>query len=94
DPSEGVYLSEQLFQTYREGRWKAARKREDDQVWLFDLELDPEETKSVAAERADVAARLGKRIDELARRFAAEAESVDGLSEEDLARLRSLGYAE
>lgn len=48
----------------REGRWKLIEDLEDGSVQLFDLEVDPSETRDVSKDNAGVAARLTGRLRE------------------------------
>jgi len=88
-----LFLSEQLYQTLRKGRWKATRRREDGRLYLFDLHDDPGETRDVADAFPTVARDHERRIDELADRLAARGDRPATLSPDDRERLRVLGYA-
>ena len=79
---------------YRDVDWKLIRR--PDREELYDLGADPGETTNVRGEHADVADRLGERLDEHER--AVEATATDlGTIEMDEGvkqRLRDLGYQE
>jgi arylsulfatase A-like enzyme len=69
---EEVFLGENNFQTYRNGRWKSTRSREDGILALFDLETDPGETVDVVAQHPEIAAEHERRLDEIATQLAKE----------------------
>lgn len=54
---------DRLWQAVRVGRWKAVRRGLDQPVELYDLTTDSREQHNVAAEHADVAARLVRLLD-------------------------------
>jgi hypothetical protein len=60
----------------------------------YDFEKDPLNQNDIAAAHPDVVARLAKALDAKANaeRLTPDAESMKGLSQEQLERLRSLGY--
>ena len=89
-----LFLGELQWHTYRKGRWKSFREREGERFVLVDLERDAEESRDVAAEHPEVAAEHRRRMDELTRELAADAETVTFYSAEDLRRLRALGYVD
>ena len=91
--SDELFLTEQLFRTYRRGRWKSVWKREQNRAVLFDLESDAREERDVAAEHPDQIAAHQRRIDELSRRLGGDSSSTAPTAE-DLERLRALGYVE
>jgi arylsulfatase A-like enzyme len=88
-----LFLTEQLFRTYRRGRWKSVWARGQDQPLLFDLENDEGEERNVAADHPEQAAAHRQRVEELSRQLGGETRSSVP-SPEDLERLRALGYAE
>jgi arylsulfatase A-like enzyme len=88
------YVTEQFYQTYRRGRWKSMWDRKSDAVLLFDLESDPGELRDLSAERPDVLAEHRARIDVLSRSLATAGDAGQSLDEEDLERLRALGYVD
>jgi arylsulfatase A-like enzyme len=77
----------------RKGRWKYIRSPSPE---LYDLESDPGEERNVVAEHPDVAAEMDALLDELVRRWEAQAGSSETvpvpLDPEELDRLASLGY--
>lgn len=91
EPDE-LYLSELGFQTYQRGRWKMLRRRANGETALIDLVTDPGETRDTSLDRPDVRAELQERIDVLARALAGARREDRGLSEDEAARLESLGY--
>ena len=82
----------------RTDRWKLIVGTRDDQVQLFDLELDPGETMDMAAEQPDVVATLRAQLDaqpsrdEALRRELGIEVGASGLGPEQLGALRALGY--
>ncbi len=93
EPGE-LFLTERRWRTYRRGRWKSYVKRADDKLQLVDLLRDPAEKVDVAPEHPAIVETHRKRITELARVLGAPDARADELTEEDKARLRSLGYLE
>lgn len=88
-----LFLTEQLFRTYRSGRWKSVWPRGQDRPVLLDLENDAGEERDVAADHPEQVAAHRRRIEELSRQLGGETRST-APSPEDLERLRALGYAE
>jgi arylsulfatase A-like enzyme len=75
------------------------RVRRDDtpEFELYDIDKDPGEQTSVASEHPDVVKRLSDALDGWYRmvneaKLAPDSESTEGLSQQQLERLRSLGY--
>ena len=91
EPGE-LFVSEQTYQTYRQGSWKSFRDRAGRKLRLIDLAADPGETRDVAAEHAEIAAEHVRRMDELSRTLAAVNKPGTRLTPDDEQRLRSLGY--
>jgi arylsulfatase A-like enzyme len=84
-----------------EGDWKlihnVARPPERPEFELFDFYKDPLDQKNLAAEHADVVARLSRTLDAWHRmateaRVKPDSEETKGMTAEQLERLRSLGY--
>jgi arylsulfatase A-like enzyme len=93
--SDEQFLSERAFRTYVRGRWKSTVRRSDDRLFLYDLENDPGETRSFAAEQPEVAERQRRRIDDLSRGLAVPTLRADrALSDEERRTLEALGYVE
>jgi arylsulfatase A-like enzyme len=76
----------------RAGRWKYIEAPEEDRRELFDLSIDPQETRNLRERHQDEAARLG----ELLRRWVARAPSLpaQAVADDDAAGLRALGYVD
>jgi hypothetical protein len=91
EPGE-LFVSERLYQTLRDGRWKIFRDRDTDAIRLVDLEADPGETRDVAASHPDVVAERTARLDTLRDALGVEDVPPLELSEDDAERLRALGY--
>jgi arylsulfatase A-like enzyme len=89
-----IFLGESEWRTYQRGRWKTLLRREDDRLFLVDLERDPGETRDVSDDHPEIAAEHRARIGQLTRDLAAEADSPRVLTEEDEERLRALGYVD
>jgi hypothetical protein len=87
-----LFVSERLYQNYRKGRWKSLWQRNSDRRLLFDLVSDPGENVDLAARRSDILDVHAKRIDEISRAMASDNTGAQDLSEQDLDRLRALGY--
>jgi arylsulfatase A-like enzyme len=92
-PGESL-VSERLYQTYRNDRFKSYRRRGDGAFHLVDLAADPQERRDVSAAHPEVAAAHRARLDELTRALAAETGPRASLDERDAHRLRILGYLE
>jgi hypothetical protein len=84
-----------------DGGWKlvhnTVRPRGGPEFELFDFAKDSLNLRDVAGEHPDVVQRLSKRLEgwrQMARsaRLKADAEATQGLSQQQLERLRSLGY--
>jgi arylsulfatase A-like enzyme len=90
--ADELFTTEQLYQTYRKGNWKSIWPRGSDRVFLFDLDRDPEELNDLATARQDVIAQHLSRVEELSMLLSAPDAQRRELSEEDLDRLRALGY--
>jgi len=86
-----IFLSEYRWRTLRKGRWKAMFKREGPVQLLFDLEEDPRETRNRARQHPEVLKEMRIRAAELSRELASKAPG-SGLDEQDIARLRAIGY--
>lgn len=105
-----LYVSEVFFRTYRRGSWKSFHLRQPqtrqklpvvkppppgtDAVILIDLAADPAERTNVASSHREIVRAHRARIDDLAEALAVRSEIPARMSEEDRARLRSLGYLE
>ena len=79
--------------------WKLVRDLGDGSVYLFDLDSDPGEVQDLAAARPEIRARLETQLDDWLSELAALRSTFDtgrplDLSEEELERLRSLGYVD
>ena len=87
-----LFVSEQWYQTYRNGRWKSYRRRGEDAIALVDLESDPAERIDVAGEHPEIVANHERRLRELSKDLAAKGIDRTKLTPEDERRLRALGY--
>ena len=87
-----LFVSEQWYQTYRNGRWKSYRRRGEDSIALVDLEADPAERTDVADEHPEIVANHERRLRELSEGLAAKGVDRTKLTPEDERRLRALGY--
>jgi arylsulfatase A-like enzyme len=87
-----VFLTEQLYQTYRRGAFKSTFARDAGRMALFDLERDPGETRDVAAEHPEQVAAHRARIAELTRALGTRQGEDAALAPADAERLRALGY--
>ena len=90
---EELLVSETEWQTYRRGQWKSYWSRAGKGFYLYDLTADPAETLNVAKENKLVVRRHRQRILLLARQLGAETTSR-ALTDQEIARLQSLGYLE
>jgi arylsulfatase A-like enzyme len=94
EPGE-LFLSEMHWQTYRRGRFKSYRPRDDPEALrLVDLAEDPGELRDVAGTHPEIAGVHARRLDALTGGLAASERGSVQLSEEDVRRLRALGYLE
>lgn len=96
DAPRELFVSEALYQTYRLGRFKSMWPREGGTPVLFDLELDPKETRDIGAEHPDLLDAHRRRLDELAAGLApgADAPAPKEIDADAIERLRVLGYLE
>ncbi len=78
----------------REGAWKYIEAPQAGTRELYDLATDPTERRNLAASQAAVAARLQARLSRWLAATPRRGTLPPHLSEEDRARLRSLGYLE
>ena len=91
EPDE-LLVTERFYQTYRKGNWKSMWERNQEHLMLFDLDADPDELNNLASQRTDILNTHRKRVDQLVKIFSPANQSPQQLSEEDLDRLRALGY--
>jgi arylsulfatase len=88
---EGIYP---IYRSIRRGKHKLIHNSKDGSWALYDLELDPDETRDIAANRPDITAELSA---EMRARYAgfdpspAPTDRIE-LDREELERLRALGY--
>jgi hypothetical protein len=77
------------------GRWKLIHDTKRDRSELFDLELDPDETRDLAVERPDEVAALRELLDRfISGSVLEEGASVEvDIDDELLRTLEELGYA-
>ena len=97
DPMLGddeIFLSERRYQTLRTGRWKSTRLRRDGTVALFDLDREDPETHDVARDHPDIVQAHEKRVHQLTRKTRNPGELPTSRTQEDIRRLRALGYLE
>jgi arylsulfatase A-like enzyme len=93
---DGLYLSEHRYRTWRDGRYKSVWPRRPGHApLLFDLVLDPGERLDAAERLPQVLSAHRARIAEASQALATRpVESRDEDSDDDLERLRALGYIE
>ncbi len=90
----GEVLGPRHYVSVRRGTLKLHREESTGQLELYDLALDPRETRNVAADHPGQVAELVALLDaHQGRNTASESERVE-LSEEDRRALRALGYLE
>jgi arylsulfatase A-like enzyme len=89
-----LFLTEMAYRTYRRGRWKSYSGRFDGTFRLVDVAADPGERRDVTSENPAVAKSHRERVDALTARLAAPDAPHHEVDEEQLERLRSLGYVE
>jgi len=92
-PPAELFVSEQRFRTFIDGRWKLILQRGGLRHHLFDLERDPGEQHDLSRSDPETVRRLYDRVVEVSAGLSGGA--VDGaLSAEDRRRLEALGYLE
>lgn len=87
-----LYLTELRYQTYRKGRWKSFWPRNSSRIYLIDLDADPKEMHDVANDHPEIIEAHRKRVVQLSQALSSDIGHDSQLSEEDLDRLRALGY--
>jgi arylsulfatase A-like enzyme len=92
--TEEVFQSEQLFRTYRDGRWKSIWRRDERDGHLFDLVADPEERNDVASGHPDILATHSARLATLGRELGTRGGRNSEPSAQDRERMRALGYVD
>ncbi len=98
--AEIVYGDAYWARALRSGRWKliVAHLGEQERVQLFDVEVDPEEARDLAADRPDLVATMRERLEmRVAEAAAAGGDGAVDTAEFDpvtAERLRALGYVE
>jgi len=93
-----LFLSEMFYRSYRDERWKSHWPRAKQKPLLFDLQSDPNEKINLATnpseEQAEILAAHRVRIDELSSKLATRQSQSGSIDENDIERLRALGYGE
>jgi arylsulfatase A-like enzyme len=88
-----LFLGEHTYRTYRDGRFKSFDPRAGGPLVLLDLAEDPRERRDVAPLHPEVVARHRARTAVLVEALAAADVAASGaLSDDERARLESLGY--
>lgn len=93
EPDEN-FTSEQSYLTYRRGQFKSFTPRAEGRTYLVDLEADPRESEDVADRHPEVVEAHRARLAALAETLATGDVGDAVISEEQLQRLRALGYVE
>ena len=106
ETADRVALGEAVKDNFRlralvEGKWKLIFNGATKRAWLFDLDNDPGEQTDVAAEHEDIVERIKAKLEEIVaenRERALRAsnstdQQVQPASQEELERLKALGYA-
>lgn len=95
DESEGeLFVGEQFFRTFHDGRFKSSMRRSDGSTVLFDVAADPGEERDISARHPEVVRAHLVKTSQLARRLRTDRDPARALSARDRARLRALGYLE
>jgi arylsulfatase A-like enzyme len=89
-----LFITEQIYQTYRRGRWKSYSGRLDGTFRLVDLAADPDERFDVAEHHPQVVAAHRERVARLTASLAAPDAPLHEIDEAQRDRLRTLGYIE
>lgn len=87
-----LFLTEMKYQTYRKGRWKSFWHRDKSRMYLVDLNVDPREMHDVAETHPEIIGAQRRRVATLSQTLSSRTGHDDKLSEQDLNRLRALGY--
>ena len=91
-PEPELFLSEVRYRTYRRDGFKSVWPRNADAPLLFDLTLDPGESRDVAAAHPEVLDSHERRVKALSEELAAGSRPKDVLDANTANRLRVLGY--
>jgi arylsulfatase A-like enzyme len=108
DPTEPIFLFRQHYERgfdsgvpvageqygVRLGDWKLILGPEEGTRQLFDVARDPRERRDLAAEQPERAAELEERIAAWRAQHTRVEAAPDAISQEDLERLRALGYVQ
>ncbi|NNE44665.1 MAG: sulfatase-like hydrolase/transferase, partial [Gemmatimonadetes bacterium] len=97
DPARNVLRARELTKiadqrAVQQGRWKLIRNRLTDTWQLFDRETDPGETQDLSGAHPAVVDALQGSFPEPGSFEVPEEETVRGISEDEITRLRNLGY--
>lgn len=93
DHADEVLLTERRYLTYRRYPYKLMWRRQDNQLFLFNLEEDPGELHDIAQARPELATQQRERAVTLVQTVIAAHPLPAVLTDSDRERLRALGYA-
>ncbi|MDE0909331.1 MAG: sulfatase [Myxococcota bacterium] len=89
-----LLVTERYYQTFRKDNWKSMWKRDGERLMLFDVAADPTESIDLSKKRPDILEIHRKRVDDIVAKISTTDSNAQNLSDEDIDRLRALGYLE
>ena len=76
----------------REGQWKYLEGKEEKLRQLFDLDQDPKEKENLLEEFPDIAKKLARKIEQWKLAHQSADGVINQMTDEDIEKLRALGY--
>jgi arylsulfatase A-like enzyme len=76
----------------RKGKWKYIEGKEENSKELFDLSSDPQELENIDTKFPDKASELSAQLKNWVEKYTKKGLKQENIPEEDLERLKALGY--